>query len=125
MPWQVWVGSFAHDRPVLAPGELFAPASTAVTLQVDDLVAEEENPAASRWGRRGKAACMWCGGGAWRDAGVAKGLWWARTVHVDGRAGAVGGAPSDQRVGRGRRRMGNSACVGCKTNKLDVGWGWW
>ncbi|KAG2433134.1 hypothetical protein HYH02_012835 [Chlamydomonas schloesseri] len=45
---EVWVGAFAQDRPVLAPGETFAPTSTGVQLQIDDLVEEEENPAASR-----------------------------------------------------------------------------
>ncbi|PNW71839.1 hypothetical protein CHLRE_16g690450v5 [Chlamydomonas reinhardtii] len=45
---EVWAGAFAHDRPGLAPGEAFAPASTGVQLQIDDLVEEEENPTASR-----------------------------------------------------------------------------
>ena len=31
---EVWAGAFAHDRPGLAPGEAFAPASTGVQLQV-------------------------------------------------------------------------------------------
>ncbi|KXZ49080.1 hypothetical protein GPECTOR_23g164 [Gonium pectorale] len=45
---EVWAGAFAHDRPVLAAGEAFAPTSTGIVLQIDDLVEEEENGAATR-----------------------------------------------------------------------------
>ncbi|GLC68653.1 Cadherin member 2 [Pleodorina starrii] len=45
---EVWAGVFAQDRPLLAPGDAFAPASTGMVMQIEDLVEEEENPAFSR-----------------------------------------------------------------------------
>jgi hypothetical protein len=31
---EVWAGVFAQDRPLLAPGDTFAPTSTALVMQV-------------------------------------------------------------------------------------------
>lgn len=121
VPWQVWVGSFAHDRPVLAPGELFAPASTAVTLQVDDLVAEEENPAASRWHGGGDRRVVGVRG--WRDGGLAKGL---RLDKDDARGWASGGdRRSTQRPagGQGRKADGTQCMCSVQNEKSQCGLG--
>eukprot|EP00195_Chlamydomonas_chlamydogama_P014841 CAMPEP_0202908442 /NCGR_PEP_ID=MMETSP1392-20130828/46018_1 /ASSEMBLY_ACC=CAM_ASM_000868 /TAXON_ID=225041 /ORGANISM="Chlamydomonas chlamydogama, Strain SAG 11-48b" /LENGTH=700 /DNA_ID=CAMNT_0049597777 /DNA_START=52 /DNA_END=2150 /DNA_ORIENTATION=+ len=45
-----WVGAFEEDRPVLHEGETFAPASINVALHIQDLIDEEEVPAAAARG---------------------------------------------------------------------------